>query len=129
RADRERSDARHDRARGFVTRDGARPRAARRRMSPGMELTGKVALVTGAARGIGRAIAEALARAGCDVVVSDVARSGDGVTPYRLASGDDLAATAAAVEAAGRRSAAPTAGVTPGAGADGREGRGASRRA
>jgi len=78
----------------------------------GMELTGKVALVTGAARGIGRAIAEALARAGCDVVVSDVARSGDGVTPYRLASGDDLAATAAAVEAAGRRSAALTADVT-----------------
>lgn len=77
-----------------------------------MELTGKIALVTGAARGIGRAIAVALARAGCDVIVSDVARSGDGVTPYRLASGDDLAATAAAVEAAGRRSAALTADVT-----------------
>lgn len=77
-----------------------------------MELTGKVALVTGAARGLGRAIAVALARAGCDVVVSDVARSGDGVTPYRLASGDDLATTVAAVEAAGRRSAALTADVT-----------------
>ena len=77
-----------------------------------MELTGKVALVTGAARGIGRAIAIALARAGCDVAVSDVARAEDGVTPYRLASHDDLAATAAAVERAGRRSAAVHADVT-----------------
>src|SRR5207249_4879128 len=40
-----------------------------------MELTGKVALVTGAARGLGRAIAVALARAGCEVAVSDIARS------------------------------------------------------
>jgi meso-butanediol dehydrogenase / (S,S)-butanediol dehydrogenase / diacetyl reductase len=91
---------------------GAGPRGARRRMSSAMELTRKVALVTGAARGIGRAIAVALARAGCDVVVSDVARPGDGVTPYRLSSGEDLATTVAAVEAAGRRSAAVPADVT-----------------
>ncbi|HAF70567.1 MAG: 3-oxoacyl-[acyl-carrier-protein] reductase [Acetothermia bacterium 64_32] len=37
-----------------------------------MKLTGKAALVTGAARGIGKAIALALAREGCDVVVSDI---------------------------------------------------------
>src|SRR5262249_33913959 len=77
-----------------------------------MELTGKIALVTGAARGLGRAIAVALARAGCDVAVSDVARGEDGVTPYRLASSDDRAATATAVDRAGRRSAAIHADVT-----------------
>ncbi|MBI5182270.1 MAG: 3-oxoacyl-[acyl-carrier-protein] reductase [Nitrospirae bacterium] len=37
-----------------------------------MELKGKVALVTGAAQGIGKEIALALARAGADVVISDV---------------------------------------------------------
>jgi len=37
-----------------------------------MKLKGKVALVTGAAQGIGKAIAVALAREGADIVVSDV---------------------------------------------------------
>lgn len=37
-----------------------------------MSLAGKVAIVTGAAQGIGRAIAEALARDGADIVVADL---------------------------------------------------------
>src|SRR3989442_14706315 len=77
-----------------------------------MDLIGKIALVTGAARGLGRAMAIALADAGCHVAVSDIGRRSDGATPYALAAESDLAATARAVEARGRRSLAVAADVT-----------------
>jgi len=77
-----------------------------------MDLNGKIALVTGAARGLGRATALALARSGCDVAVADIGHPADGVTPYALSSFDDLAGTARAVEELGRRVAAFAADVT-----------------
>lgn len=56
-----------------------------------MDLTGKVALVTGGAKRVGRAVALHLAEAGCDVAIT-----------YR-SSGEEAAATAEAIERRGRR--------------------------
>ncbi|HUD70575.1 MAG TPA: bifunctional rhamnulose-1-phosphate aldolase/short-chain dehydrogenase [Dongiaceae bacterium] len=61
------------------------------------ELSGRVALVTGAARGIGRAIALRLAREGCHVVVSDLAAEATA----------EVAAEIVAAHGAGRALAAP----------------------
>jgi meso-butanediol dehydrogenase/(S,S)-butanediol dehydrogenase/diacetyl reductase len=77
-----------------------------------MDLHGKVALVTGGGRGLGRAIALALAHAGCDVVVADVGDRRDDVTPYLLASDGDMASTAGAIRKLGRRSDAIVCDVT-----------------
>src|SRR5258705_13984754 len=77
-----------------------------------MDLEGKVALVTGAARGIGRAIAIGLAHAGCDVAVADIAQSQDGITVYPLGSDAELAVTAGQVRKLGRKCTAIQADVT-----------------
>lgn len=72
----------------------------------GDALAGRVALVTGASRGIGRAICLAFARAGADIVV--VARSTDDA-PSRLAGTID--GVAAEVASLGRRAIALRADV------------------
>jgi 3-oxoacyl-[acyl-carrier protein] reductase len=62
-----------------------------------MQLAGKVAVITGAARGLGRAYAEALAAEGAAIVAADL---------------NDCSDTVAAVESAGGRAIATTADVS-----------------
>jgi SDR family mycofactocin-dependent oxidoreductase len=66
------------------------------------DLTGQVALVTGAARGQGRSHAIELAAAGADIIAFDICKS-VGTAPYPLATPDDLALTVAEVEKYDRR--------------------------
>jgi 3-oxoacyl-[acyl-carrier protein] reductase len=66
-----------------------------------MDLSGKVAIVTGSARGIGRAIALKLAEVGADIVVNDIA-----------AASESLEDTAAEIRALNRKALAVTADVS-----------------
>ena len=61
-----------------------------------MELDGKVALVTGAGRGIGRAIAFGLARAGATVAVNDIDAASAQATAAALTDAGHSAAALAA---------------------------------
>jgi SDR family mycofactocin-dependent oxidoreductase len=63
---------------------------------------GKVALITGAARGQGRSHAIRLASEGADIIASDICAQIDTV-PYALATPEDLEQTVKEVEALGRR--------------------------
>jgi NAD(P)-dependent dehydrogenase (short-subunit alcohol dehydrogenase family) len=65
-------------------------------------LNGKVAFVTGAARGQGRAHAVRLASEGADVIAVDLCDQTASV-PYPMANPDDLAATVKLVEDTGTR--------------------------
>ena len=88
-------------------------------------LEGKVAVITGAARGQGRSHALRLAAEGADVIALDICRQIDTVA-YPLATAADMAETASAVEALDRRivtaevdvrdAAAMTSAVADGAG-------------
>jgi SDR family mycofactocin-dependent oxidoreductase len=64
-------------------------------------LKGKVALITGAARGLGRAHAVTCAREGADVILTDNCTRMDSV-PYAPAKNEDLYKTAKEVETLGR---------------------------
>jgi SDR family mycofactocin-dependent oxidoreductase len=73
-------------------------------------LQGKVALITGAARGQGRSHAVALAREGADIIAVDVCAQITSV-PYPMATEADLAETARLVEELDRRIIARVADV------------------
>lgn len=66
-------------------------------------IPGTVALVTGAARGQGRAHAVRLSREGADIVAVDIAGPLPSSVPYDSPTPDDLAETARLVTAQGRR--------------------------
>jgi (+)-trans-carveol dehydrogenase len=66
------------------------------------KLDGKVALITGAARGQGRSHAVTLAREGADIVAVDLCAPVESVA-YPLSTPDDLAETAKLVAETGRR--------------------------
>jgi SDR family mycofactocin-dependent oxidoreductase len=66
-------------------------------------LSGKVAFITGAARGQGRAHAVRMAAEGADIIAVDIAGKLPSSVPYDPATREDLAETVRLVEAAGRR--------------------------
>src|SRR6201993_2044426 len=66
-------------------------------------LSGRVALITGAARGQGRAHAVRLSAEGADVIAVDIAGPLPSSVPYDSPTPDDLAETAQLISANGRR--------------------------
>ena len=78
-----------------------------------MRFKDKVVVVTGAARGIGRGIALALASEGVHVAVADLGEARDPAVPYLLAGQSDLDETRRLLEAQGVRVAVLTGARRP----------------
>ena len=76
-----------------------------------MKLEGKVAIVTGAARGMGRTHCLGLAREGADIVACDICKDVSGLG-YDLAKNAELDETVSQVKALGRRAIGLIADIT-----------------
>jgi (+)-trans-carveol dehydrogenase len=72
---------------------------------------GKVAFVTGAARGQGRSHAVRLAEEGADIIAVDICAQIDSITTYAMGTSEELMETVAQVEALDRRIIASQADV------------------
>jgi len=85
---------------GLAAGLGTAARAAETEGEPQGQFAGRSAFITGGARGIGYATAEALARAGANITLYDVAGQIEHVR-YPLATPEDLATAKASIEALG----------------------------
>jgi SDR family mycofactocin-dependent oxidoreductase len=74
------------------------------------KLEGKVAFITGGARGQGAAVAQAFAREGADIIITDICAQ-IATVPYDLSSKEDLESTAEQIRRLGRGCVAEIADV------------------
>ncbi len=76
------------------------------------ELQGKTALITGGARGHGRAVARLFADEGADVAIADLGALAERHGDWEMAGGSDLERTCSEITEKGRRAVGITADVT-----------------